>query len=68
MTIEAVETLSMQVQDISELLDASTQSKKVLNRPTFKKILQNMCYLFFKVWLLEDIAAETIAIILSCYN
>ena len=46
--IKVVETLSMQVQDISELLDASTQSKKALNRSMFKKILQNMCYLVFQ--------------------
>ena len=32
--IEAVETLPVQVQDIGELLDASTQSEKALNRST----------------------------------
>ena len=43
--IEAVETLPAQVQDIGELLDASIQSEKALNRLMFKKILQNLCYL-----------------------
>ena len=43
--IEAVETLPAQVQDIGELLDASTQNEKALNRCIFKRILQNLCYL-----------------------
>ena len=43
--IEAVETLPAQVQDISEILDASTQSGKALHRSMFKRILQNLCYL-----------------------
>ena len=43
--IEAIKTLSAQVQGIGELLDASTQSEKALNRSVFKRILQNLCYL-----------------------
>ena len=43
--IEAVETLPAQVQDIGEILDASTQSGKALHRSVFKRILQNLCYL-----------------------
>ena len=43
--IETVVTLPVQVQDIGELLDASTQSEKALNRSMFKRILQSLCYL-----------------------
>ena len=44
-TIEALKTLPAQVQDIGELLDASTQREKALNRSMLKRILQNLCYL-----------------------
>ena len=47
MTIES-KLLKHSQEDISKLLDASTQSKKALNRSMFKKILQSMCYLVFQ--------------------
>ena len=43
--VEVDETLPVQVQDIGELLHASTQSKNVLNRSMFQRILQSLCYL-----------------------
>ena len=43
--IEAVVLLPRQVQDVGELLDASTQNEKALNRVMFKRILQNLCFL-----------------------
>ena len=43
-TIEALRTLPAQVQDIGELLDASRQREKALNRSMLKRILQNLCY------------------------
>ena len=43
--IEAVETLPAQVQGTGELLDASTQSEKALNRSMCTRIMQNLCYL-----------------------
>ena len=43
--VEVDETLPVQVQDIGELLHASTQSKNVLNRSMFRRILQNLYYL-----------------------
>lgn len=43
--MNAVKILPRQVQDIGELLDASTQNEKVLNRAMFKRILQNLYFL-----------------------